>query len=163
MKRLLKAFGTCLMFLLFLGIFVALLVPVSEWVLPELWGSTPLGNNIYLEGFRWIHVAYTDRVEGRHSIVWSVIIPDERLDTDSTSSVEIVEDANYDYDWIIVRTSGNTITHKKYYIIDKDFDPKTTEYEEVIDKHIVGFADTLEFASACRERGITMKWGGLLD
>ena len=108
-------------------------------------------------------MAYPDWVEGRHVSSWQILIPDDRLDNDSISSNEQVEDANYDYDWIIVRTSGNTITHKKYYIIDKDFDPKTTEYEEVIDKHIVGFADTLEFASACRERGITMKWGRLLE
>ena len=160
--RILKFFTWALAALLIVLVFLLLF---SDWLSPSLFGSYSLGNNIYLSGQASMSVVYpsTYDMHGRTAKGGMLLIPDIRLYADSVFSSEHVRDANFDDNWIIVKTTGNTITHKRYYIIDKNFDPETLEFDEVIDNHIVGYSDSLEFASACRSKGITLKWVNMID
>ena len=165
LSLLLKILKVCTWTLALLSIILLSLMLFSDWLFPSLFGSYSLGNNIYLSGQASMSVVYpsTYDMHGRTAKGGMLLIPDIRLYADSVFSSEHVRDANFDDNWIIVKTTGNTITHKRYYIIDKNFDPETLEFDEVIDNHIVGYSDSLEFASACRSKGITLKWANMID
>ena len=154
-------------FLLILGIttsvfvIIMLLIYVSDWIRPEYNGSYDLGNNIYMlewDGGGKIIVNGT-RIKGNTCYGGEPLIPTNENQYDSLGHfAEYVIEAKANNNWIIVRTNNHMNNQRKYYILDKRYNPNNTPVEDIIKTKIELYSDSSEFAKKCSIHQIDIKW-----
>lgn len=134
---------------------------VSDWIWPEFNGSHDLGNNIYMldgDGNGRI-IVYCSNKEGKTCCGGSYLIPTYENGYDSNDNfAEYVVTAKSDERWVIVKTDNHLIQQRKYYIINKDYDPIEMTTQDIIDTKIECFADSSEFANNCLKNGIALQF-----
>lgn len=146
---------TSLVIVLFLFLFA------SEWLWPEINGSYDLGNNIYMlecDGGGKV-IVYGTNISGNTCYGGGYLIPTYDNQYDSTGRfAEYVVDAKSDDNWVIARTANKIKNERKFYILNKGYDPDTITEEEIINKKIEEFKDSAEFMRKCHDYGITISW-----
>lgn len=123
--------------------------------------SHNLGNNIYMmewdEGARII--VNCSNKSGRTCYGGAYLIPTYENGHDSIGNfTEYVVTAKSDEKWVIVKTDNFQSKQRKYYIINKDYDPNEMTTEEIINTKIDCFTDSSEFANKCLKNEISIKW-----
>ena len=87
------------------------------------------------------------------------LIPTYENSVDSNGHfTEYVVDAKSDERWVIVKTDNYQSKQRKYYIINKDYDPNEMTAQDIIDTKIECFTDSSEFANKCLENEISITW-----
>lgn len=133
---------------------------LTEWFWPEFNGSYSLGNNIYMlewDGGGRIIVQGINIV-GNTCYGGEPLIPFYENRYDSIGNyTEYVVDAKSDNNWIIVKTEEKSKRQRKYYIIDKSFDPKITNISTIKNKYMTEFYDSIRFYETCQSKGIDTK------
>nr|MCR5711659.1 hypothetical protein [Prevotella sp.] len=71
---------------------------------------------------------------------------------------EYVIEAKANNNWIIVRTNNHMNNQRKYYILDKRYNPNNTPVEDIINTKIEQYSDSSEFAKKCSIHQIDIKW-----
>lgn len=145
-----------IIFILFLSV-----LSVCEWFWPEWNGSYNLGNNIYMlewdGGGRVIVNAW--EIRGKTCFGGEQLIPTYENGYDSLGRfAEYVVDAKADDNWVIVRTNNHVNSQRKYYIINKQYNPEEMTGAEIVDTKIECFTDSNEFVNKCFKNGIDIKW-----
>ncbi len=141
-----------------------------DWLYPEANGSHNLGNNIYrIEWDGGDIIVYGTEIRGRTCYSGDGLIPTykECYDefgnwkenfnqwTDSTGVFsEYVCETAHNNKWITVKTKNEKTGKKKFYIIDKGFNPKNTMADQIIKKYIYEFDDSIKFATTVLSKGI---------
>ena len=155
---------TTLIFVLGLVALIICLVTflyAAEWIWPEFNGSYNLGNNIYMlewDGGGRIIVSGTN-ISGKTCYGGENLIPTYENSVDSNGHfTEYVVDAKSDERWVIVKTDNYQSKQRKYYIINKDYDPNEMTAQDIIDTKIECFTDSSEFANKCLENEISITW-----
>ncbi|MGM9828530.1 MAG: hypothetical protein ACI30C_00680 [Muribaculaceae bacterium] len=154
-------------FLLFLGIttsvfvIIMLLIYVSDWIWPEYNGSYDLGNNIYMlewDGGGKI-IVNGATIEGNTCYGGASLIPTYENQYDSIGNfAEYVVDAKSDDNWVIAKTNNHISHQRKYYILNKKYNPNKMTVEDIISTKIVFFTDSNEFAKKCLRNRIELEW-----
>ena len=154
-------------FLLILGIIISVFVIImlfiyaSDWIWPEFNGSYSLGNNIYMiewDGGGKMIVNGTT-IEGNTCYSGQPLIPTYENQYDSIGNfAEYVVDAKSDDNWIIAKTSNHINNQRKYYILNKKYNPNKMTVEDIISTKIVFFTDSNEFAKKCLRNRIEIEW-----
>ncbi len=154
-------------FLLILGIIISVFVIImlfiyaSDWIWPEFNGSYSLGNNIYMiewDGGGKMIVNGTT-IEGNTCYSGQPLIPTYENQYDSIGNfAEYVVDAKSDDNWIIAKTSNHINNQRKYYILNKKYNPNEMTVEDIINTRIECFTDSSEFAKKCLSYGVLIKW-----
>ncbi len=154
-------------FLLILGIIISVFVIImlfiyaSDWIWPEFNGSYSLGNNIYMiewDGGGKMIVNGTT-IEGNTCYSGQPLIPTYENQYDSIGNfAEYVVDAKSDDNWIIAKTSNHINNQRKYYILNKKYNPNEMTVEDIINTKIVFFTDSSEFAKKCLSNRIELEW-----
>lgn len=154
-------------FLLILGIttsvFVIILLSIyaSDWIWPEYNGSYDLGNNIYMlewNGGGKIIVNGTT-IEGNTCYSGEPLIPTYENQYDSIGNfAEYVVDAKSDDNWVIAKTNNHISNQRKYYILNKKYNPNKMTVEDIINTQIECFRDSSKFATKCLSNGVKAKW-----
>lgn len=126
-----------------------------EWIRPESLGSHNLGNCLYLqdgEGYDRV-IVYNLSSKNTRNTCYSgaAIIP-----TGDKDDTFFVTEALADDMWIIVKAGDRHSGLKRFYIIDKSFDPLSTSAEEIIDKYRYFYTDGNSFCEACKEMGVDL-------
>ena len=128
---------------------------LDEWIRPESLGSHNLGNCLYLqdgEGYDKVIVFHLSSKNTRNTCYsGAAIIPTGDKD-DSFFVKEVLADDT----WIIVKAADRQDGFKRYYIIDKSFDPLRIDAKEIIDKYRFKYTDGISFCEACKEKGINL-------
>ena len=127
---------------------------------PELSDSYPLGKGIYM-----IHrdlvgnvIVKGTGIKGRKCYAGLELIPTNVQCAKRDSTNEDVLDVNFDSDWIIVKTRVHDKKNHKFYIVSKADIKIQTTADEIINNYICGFSDSLQFAKACKEKRIKLKF-----
>ena len=154
-------------FLLILGIttsvfvIIMLFIYVSDWIWPEYNGSYDLGNNIYMlewDGGGKIIVNGTT-IEGNTCYSGEPLIPTYENQYDSIGNfAEYVVDAKSDDNWVIAKTNNHISNQRKYYILNKKYNPNKMTVEDIINTQIECFRDSSKFATKCLSNGVKAKW-----
>jgi len=62
---------------------------------------------------------------------------------------EYVVDAKSDDNWVIAKTDNHISNQRKYYILNKKYNPNEMTVEDIINTRIECFTDSSEFAKKC--------------
>ena len=136
-------------------------VYAATWFWPDFYGSYSLGNNIYmLEGDKGRKtIVNGTTIEGNTCYSGDQLIPTYENQYDSIGNfAEYVVDARTDDNWIIAKTGNKITNQRKYYILNKSYNPDKMTLEKIISTKIECFSDSNEFAKACEYRKIDLKW-----
>ncbi len=181
MKNVMKSlhkllFLVCELFKYFTLIFLMLIICLfliwyaTYWFKPEWNGSHSLGKNLYvLEWDGGNIMVFGTNIIGKTCTSGINIIPDYQDNecnnryselsqwNDSLGLLsEFIEDYKNDSHWIIAKTY-NKVTHKKrYYIIDKNYDEKKIEFDDVIRRFKYSFTDSCMFSKECKLKRIQL-------
>ncbi len=133
----------------------------ATWLWPGFYGSYSLGNNIYMlewDGGGKIIVNGT-RIKGNTCYGGEPLIPTNENQYDSLGHfAEYVIEAKANNNWIIVRTNNHMNNQRKYYILDKRYNPNNTPVEDIVNTKIELYSDSSEFAKKCSIHHIDIKW-----
>lgn len=132
----------------------------TEWFWPEYNGSYSLGNNIYMIewGGRGRVIVQGSNIRGNTCYGGSQLIPAYGNQYDSVGNyAEYVVDAKANNNWIIARTNNHMNNQRKYYILNKRYNPNQT-IEDIIKTRIESFTDSSDFANKCHNYDIHIKW-----
>ncbi len=147
--------------LLTIIICVFLFLFAAEWLWPELNGSYSLGNNIYMiewDGGGRVIVQGTN-IHGNTCYGGSPLIPSYVNQYDSLGNhAEYVIDAKVDGNWVIAMTNNKISNQRKFYILNKEYNPDIVDVDSIINTKIESFTDSNEFADKCFSKRITIKW-----
>lgn len=133
----------------------------ATWLWPAFYGSYSLGNNIYMleedKGRKTIVNGTT--IKGNTCYSGDQLIPTYENQYDSVGNfAEYVVDARADDNWIIAKTGNMINNQRKYYILNKSYNPDKMTLEKIISTRIECFTDSNKFAEACNYRKIDLKW-----
>ena len=135
-------------------------VYAATWLWPDFYGSYSLGNNIYMlewDGGKMIVNGTT--IKGNTCYSGQPLIPTDKNQYDSIGNfAEFVVDAKSDDNWIIAKTSNHINNQRKYYIINKKYNPNEMTVEDIISTQIECFRDSSVFAAKCISNGVDIKW-----
>lgn len=152
----------CKTYTLILGIIISVIALFVLYLL--FWpddSSYDLGNNIYMmewDGGGRIIVLCSSK-SGKTCTGGSYLIPTYENSVNSNGRfAEYVVTAKSDEKWVIVKTDNHLIQQRKYYIINKDYDPNEMTTQDIIDTKIECFADSSEFANNCLKNGIALQF-----
>ena len=133
----------------------------ATWLWPDFYGSYSLGNNIYMlewDGGGKIIVNGT-RIKGNTCYGGESLIPTYENQYDSLGHfAEYVVDAKSDDNWVIAKTNNHISHQRKYYILNKKYNPNKMTVEDIISTKIVFFTDSNEFAKKCLRNRIEIEW-----
>lgn len=136
-------------------------VYAATWFWPDFYGSYSLGNNIYMlewDGGGKMIVNGT-RIEGNTCYGGEPLIPTYENQYDSIGNfAEYVVDAKSDDNWVIAKTDNHISNQRKYYILNKKYNPNEMTVEDIINTRIECFTDSSEFAKKCLSYGVLIKW-----
>ena len=133
----------------------------ATWFWPDFYGSYSLGNNIYmLEGDKGRKtIVNGTTIEGNTCYGGQPLIPTYENQYDSIGNfAEYVVDAKSDDNWVIAKTNNHINNQRKYYIINKKYNPNEMTVEDIINTQIECFRDSNEFATKCLSNGVEIKW-----
>lgn len=131
-------------------------VYAATWLWPAFYGSYSLGNNIYmLEGDGGNMIVHGSTIRGNTCYGGLPLIPTCENRYDSIGNfAEYVVDTQSDDNWIIAKTSNHITNQRKYYILNKKYDPDEMAVEDIVNKQIDCFTDSCEFAKRCHSNRI---------
>ena len=133
----------------------------TEWIWPEFNGSYSLGNNVYMmewDGGGRI-IVQGSNIRGNTCYGGDRLIPTYENQYDSTGNyAEYVVDAKSDDNWVIAKTNNHISHQRKFYILNKKYNPNKMTVEDIISTKIVFFTDSNEFAKKCLSNGVKAKW-----
>lgn len=87
------------------------------------------------------------------------LIPTYENQYDSIGNfAEYVVDAKSDDNWVIAKTDNHISNQRKYYILNKKYNPNEMTVEDIINTRIECFTDSSEFAKKCLSYGVLIKW-----
>ena len=138
-----------------------LFVYSTEWLWPEFNGSYNLGNGIYM--IEWDGggklIVKGSNIKGNTCYGGGRIIPSFENQYDSLGHyAEYVVDAKFDSNWIIAKTDNKLTQQVKYYIIYKNDGIEKLNEDEIVEKYVLSFTDSVEFANVCQRKDINLKW-----
>ena len=133
----------------------------ATWLWPDFYGSYSLGNNIYMlewDGGGKMIVNGT-AIEGNTCYSGEPLIPIYENQYDSIGNfAEYVVDAKSDDNWVIAKTSNHISNQRKFYILNKKYNPNEMTVEDIINTQIESYTDSSEFAKKCLSKEIKIKW-----
>ena len=136
-------------------------VYAATWLWPDFYGSYSLGNNLYmLEGDKGRKtIVYGTSIDGNTCYSGEPVIPTYENQYDSIGNfAEYVVDAKADDNWIIAKTDNKLNHRRKYYIINKQHNIETLDTKEIVERYVISYTDSCEFANKCFSNGIRIKW-----
>lgn len=159
MKKITKitAFVLLFVFSLIIG-----LLSYSNWLFPEWSGSYNLGNNLYMRDWDCGKIImYCTGKRGKVCFAGRYVVPTyERRYDNSGNYSEMVENAKFNEQWIIVKSKVIKESKYYYYLIDKNFNVDGLDWnksDSIIQNHITGPLDSLRFYNLLEERDIKLK------
>lgn len=137
------------------------ILKTATWLWPDFYGSYCLGNNIYmLEGDKGRKtIVNGTTIEGNTCYSGDQLIPTYENQYDSIGNfAEYVVDAKADDNWIIARTDNMITNQRKYYILNKSYNPDKMTLEKIISTRIECFTDSNDFVRKCNYLKIYIGW-----
>ena len=133
---------------------------IFTFIYPEAWGSKDLGNGLYVmagnnyyddiivQGSAWDNNVCRGGLQ---------ILPINSFDG-SGNLLEYIVSTEYDDLNIIALIYNYQTTEHKYCILSKSFNPDSTSFDEIVNRYVFEFTDSLKFIKECEDRNISLRF-----
>lgn len=133
---------------------------ISTYIYPEFWGSKDLGNGVYfMSGDNYYDASIVEGSAFDNNVCTGgpQILPQHWYD-DKGDLLEYLVCKEFDDLNIIALIYNYQTTEHKYCILSKSFNPDSTSFDEIVNKYVFEFTDSLKFIKECEDRDISLRF-----